>query len=65
MHKLGLKGIGQSSWGPTVYGFTDSYLKALEVRNTLFDYFQRKGIRGRVWVTNISATGHRIDVVAK
>lgn len=25
MRKLGLRGVGQSSWGPTVYGFTLSY----------------------------------------
>ncbi len=65
MMRLGLRGIGQSSWGPTIYGFTNSYLKAIEARNTLLNYFQKIGVRGKVWVTNIPNTGHRIDIIIR
>ncbi len=58
----GIKGIGQSSWGPTAYGFTNSYIKALEVKERILRYLSRKGIDAYVWVTNISSIGHEVRV---
>jgi len=63
MEENGIKGVGQSSWGPTVYGFTNSYLKAVEVRNNIHSYFYKKGIKGKVWITNIAQIGHKVDIM--
>jgi len=63
MEENGIKGVGQSSWGPTVYGFTNSYLKAVEVRNNIHSYFYKKGIKGKVWITNIAQVGHKADIM--
>lgn len=63
MEESGIRGIGQSSWGPAVYGFTNSYLKAVEVRNNIHNYLYRKGIKGKVWVTNVAQIGHKVDIM--
>lgn len=63
MEDSGIRGIGQSGWGPAVYGFTNSYLKAVEVRNNIHNYLHQKGIKGKVWVTNIAQIGHEIDII--
>ncbi|MEM1612275.1 MAG: GHMP kinase [Desulfurococcaceae archaeon] len=39
MKELGLVGVGQSSWGPTVYGITDTHEKAVEVSSKLKEVF--------------------------
>lgn len=35
MKELGLMGVGQSSWGPAVYGVTDTHEKAVKASNKL------------------------------
>ncbi|MCD6428259.1 MAG: hypothetical protein J7L12_01450 [Desulfurococcales archaeon] len=62
MRRSGLRGIGQSLLGSTVFGFTDSYVKAIEARSQLLEYFTRKGVQGRVWVTNVASVGHHVTV---
>ena len=39
MRELGVKGIGQSSWGPTIYGILDNHEKALDVLNKVKNKF--------------------------
>jgi len=58
----GLSGIGQSSWGPLVYGFADSLSKADEVAESLTNYLREIGIGHEVWVTRISGLGHSVSV---
>ncbi|GBC70975.1 hypothetical protein HRbin02_00750 [Candidatus Calditenuaceae archaeon HR02] len=55
MEEAGLLGVGQSSWGPTVYGFTESRRGAEEVAQLLT---QEKG--WTVTVTVANNTGARI-----
>ena len=61
----GIVGIGQSSWGPTIYGFTDSYVKAIEVRNIINNFMNRRGLKGRVWITNVSNIGHKVSILLR
>lgn len=62
MRGEGVKGIGQSSWGPTIYGFTDSYAKALSVRSSMLSYAGRRGLSIKCWVTNIASLGHQVFI---
>ncbi|MEM1898475.1 MAG: hypothetical protein QXD36_05235 [Sulfolobales archaeon] len=62
MRSEGVRGIGQSSWGPTIYGFTDSYAKALSVRSSILSYAERKGLSVKCWVTNIASLGHQVFI---
>ncbi len=62
LNKLGIVATGQSSWGPTVYGFTNSYTKAIEARNSIRYLLSRKGIQYRVWITSVSSTGHTTTI---
>ncbi len=58
----GIRGIGQSSWGPTIYGFTDSYAKALSMRSSILSYAERRGLKVRCWVTNVAGLGHQTSI---
>ncbi|MEM1534610.1 MAG: hypothetical protein QW059_05405 [Nitrososphaerota archaeon] len=51
MEGLGLLGVGQSSWGPTVYGFTGSRRRAEEVARLLVE---ERGCIATVTVANNS-----------
>ncbi len=62
MRKSGLRGVGQSLLESATFGFTDSYVKAIEARSQLLEYFTRKGIRGRVWITNVASVGHHVTI---
>lgn len=65
LNKIGIVGSGQSSWGPTVYGFTKSYAKAIEARNYIRYLLNSKGVKYRVWITTISDTGHTTTIYPK
>jgi len=65
MKSLGLRGVGQSSWGPTVYGFASTPHVAERVSNELIRYMEDVGIKGNVWVTRISRSGHMARVLNK
>jgi len=62
MKNEGVRGLGQSSWGPTTYGFVDSYAKALSVKSSLTNYMERRGMPIRCWVTNVARLGHQIFI---
>ncbi|MCD6278095.1 MAG: hypothetical protein J7J11_00255 [Desulfurococcales archaeon] len=62
MRRAGLKGVGQSLLGPTAFGFTDSYIKAVEARTAVLEYFSRRGLQGRAWVTNVARIGHHVTI---
>ncbi len=63
MKSLGLRGVGQSSWGPTVYGFTPTNEGAGEAATELTAYMREVGIKGYVWVTRIARNGHTAKVL--
>ena len=59
MTQLGLRGVGQSSWGPTLYGFSDQDAGEQEQqRNALINRFDLK--RDRVFWTKASVSGATI-----
>ncbi|GAB3028234.1 beta-ribofuranosylaminobenzene 5'-phosphate synthase family protein [Natronobiforma cellulositropha] len=56
-----LTGVGQSSWGPTVYGLTDA-AHAEEARETAHDALERRGLAGEVSLTTPARTGAQVAV---
>ncbi|MCX8185507.1 MAG: hypothetical protein N3G48_00080 [Sulfolobales archaeon] len=62
LEREGARGVGQSSWGPTIYGFVDNYVKALSVRTSLLSYAEKRGLEIRCWVTNASKFGHQVFI---
>jgi beta-ribofuranosylaminobenzene 5'-phosphate synthase len=56
-----LSGIGQSSWGPVVYGVTDA-AHAAEARVAARDALADRGLEGDVVLSAPAATGVTIDV---
>lgn len=67
LKKSGASGIGQSSWGPVVYGFVPSPQKADTVVKGLKENLEDVGIRYNVWVSRISNAGHitRVHTIFK
>lgn len=65
MKGLGLRGVGQSSWGPTVYGFAPTSEDAEVAAAELTAYMREVGIKGYVWVTRIARSGHTAKVLSK
>jgi beta-ribofuranosylaminobenzene 5'-phosphate synthase len=59
LRRLGLAGVGQSSWGPTIYGFTRA--SAIELRE-LAEHVRRKFDLGgsSVFVTHAANSGARV-----
>lgn len=55
-----LVGVGQSSWGPTVYGLTDreGVGRAREVTRRTFE---ERGLEGRILVSEVADAGARIS----
>ncbi len=65
MRELGLHGVGQSSWGPTVYGFASTDKVAKNVTTGLIGFMEEVGIRGYVWMTRIARNGHIAKVLSR
>lgn len=65
MKDLGLRGVGQSSWGPTVYGFTLTNEGAERIAAELTAYMREVGIKGYVWVTRVARNGHTAKILNK
>jgi beta-RFAP synthase len=57
LQKSGVLGIGQSSWGPTVYGFSDSHESAVRVSDQVKS---EVGSRAHVQIVRADNTGARI-----
>lgn len=56
--KSGVEAVGQSSWGPTVYGFVESR-KRVEKAAAALDSL-RDSLKLRYWVTRVTGRGHEI-----
>ncbi|WP_049925896.1 beta-ribofuranosylaminobenzene 5'-phosphate synthase family protein [Halopiger goleimassiliensis] len=54
-----LSGVGQSSWGPVVYGVTDRQ-HAGEARSAAADALEELGLEGRIVVTTAADEGARV-----
>ncbi|MEM2020724.1 MAG: hypothetical protein QXP80_00660 [Zestosphaera sp.] len=59
LRKSGVEAIGQSSWGPTIYCFTEDRRKAIKSVNVLKDL--RSSLRLNFWVTRVSGRGHYVE----
>ncbi len=59
LRKSGVEAIGQSSWGPTIYCFTEDGRKASKSVNVLKDL--RSSLRLNFWVTRVSGRGYYIE----
>lgn len=62
MAESGLRGVGQSSWGPAIYGFTDSYVIAEIARRNILSNLNRLGVNCDIWITRVSELGYTIQV---
>jgi len=60
LERSGALGVGQSSWGPAVYGFVDSAKKARHIASEIIKLSNEVGIRTNVMITSIPAHGHQI-----
>ena len=60
LEKSGALGVGQSSWGPAVYGFVDSVEKARRAASEIIKLSDEMGIRANVMISDISTRGHHI-----
>ncbi len=57
---LGASGIGQSSWGPLIYGFAPSPDEGSRIGKELKHILHREGLETDVWVTKIPREGFRV-----
>ncbi len=67
LKKSGASGIGQSSWGPVVYGFVPSPKRAKSVVKEIKKSLDDMGIKCNIWVSKISNVGHitRVHTIFK
>ncbi len=64
MQKLGVHGVGQSSWGPTFYGVCQNEKEAEEIQSKI-ETFLRNGVGGQVFATKANNKGVNIKVGAE
>ncbi len=64
MQKLGVHGVGQSSWGPTFYGVCQNEKEAEEIQSKI-EMFLRNGVGGQVFATKANNKGVNIKVGAE
>jgi beta-ribofuranosylaminobenzene 5'-phosphate synthase len=57
----GVYGVGQSSWGPTIYGLVDD-TNAQDVAQKMKDFLVRMNLSGKVFVSRCSNTGAEITI---
>lgn len=65
MLESGLRGIGQSSWGPTIFGFTDNYVVAEQAKRNILSNLTRVGTHCDVWISRISDLGYTVYSTSK
>ncbi|MEM0244559.1 MAG: hypothetical protein QXV93_01350 [Zestosphaera sp.] len=58
LSKNGVTALGQSSWGPSIYGFVESWRKAEEVAKVLNDL--STSLKLSFWMTEVSGRGYYI-----
>jgi beta-ribofuranosylaminobenzene 5'-phosphate synthase len=58
----GVNGVGQSSWGPTLYGIVEGESEALKITEMLEDYLNTGGIVGDSFVVRPNNKGAEVKV---
>lgn len=61
MHESGAYGVGQSSWGPTVYGLTENRNQAVKLKNTVKNYLENVNLLGNVKIVEPDNRGAEIE----
>lgn len=60
--KKGAYGVGQSSWGPAVYGLVENFERAEILRDEVADFLQGEGLLGSVFVVEPDNRGAEVFV---
>jgi len=60
--RYGVRGVGQSSWGPTVYGLVEGHGKAKEIAVRVFKEVESMGVRTDYMVVKASNRGAKLVV---
>lgn len=58
----GAFGVGQSSWGPAVYGLTESYDQATDLESKVEDYLKERNLFNEVIVAEPDNKGAEVEV---
>ena len=62
MKTCGAYGVGQSSWGPAVYGLVNGDSQAKQLQCKVVDFFNNNG-GGQVFIANANNTGATIKLI--
>ncbi|MCW4021950.1 MAG: kinase [Candidatus Bathyarchaeota archaeon] len=62
MKTCGAYGVGQSSWGPAVYGLVNGESQTKKLQRKLVDFFNNNG-DGQVFITSANNTGATIKLI--
>ncbi|MDR1651640.1 MAG: hypothetical protein LBR87_07615 [Synergistaceae bacterium] len=66
MRRLGAAGMGQSSWGPVLYGFAGGDLEASRIASGVREFFQgASGGAGSLEVSVVSGRNHGAEITAR
>lgn len=60
---LGVQGVGQSSWGPTLYGIVNSESEAERIRNNLNNFLDKESIPGKICITSADNKGAIVEKI--
>jgi len=62
MKTYGAYGVGQSSWGPAVYGLVNGDAQAKQLQEKVKDFLNENGV-GQVFVASANNTGATIKLI--
>ena len=62
MLKDGAHGVGQSSWGPTVYGLVEGEAQAKELRERTLNFLEENRYKASIWIAGPNNLGARVQV---
>lgn len=59
----GAYGVGQSSWGPTIYALTGGLDRSQDIRDEMVDFFEDEGFSGKISVERVDNSGAFLEVI--
>ena len=62
MLKDGAHGVGQSSWGPTVYGLVEGEAQAKELKERTLNFLEDKNYKASLWIAGPNNQGAKVQV---
>lgn len=62
MLNMGAYGVGQSSWGPAIYGLVEGREKAEGLKQTVEGFLREEGVGGQVFYTGANNRGAQVKV---